>query len=97
MHETLLFAFTYLLYYSDVKITPNRLFVDDLPVTQSSDQSVVYLHVDKMDELQIFRGDSVLLKGKRRRETVYFLLAIIAFALIFFNLTLGHFLLLFYF
>jgi len=55
---------------NDVKITPNRLFVDDLPVSQNSDQSVVYLHADKMDELQIFRGDSVLLKGKRRRETV---------------------------
>jgi len=31
---------------------------------------VVALSQDKMDELQLFRGDTVLLKGKRRKETV---------------------------
>ena len=25
---------------------------------------------EKMDELQLFRGDTVLLKGKKRKETV---------------------------
>ena len=29
----------------------------------------------KMDELQLFRGDTVLLKGKRRRETVCIVLS----------------------
>lgn len=29
----------------------------------------------KMDELQLFRGDAVLLKGKRRRETVCIVLS----------------------
>ena len=28
-----------------------------------------------MDELQLFRGDTVLLKGKRRRETVCIVLS----------------------
>ena len=36
----------------------------------NDDNSVVALSQDKMDELQLFRGDTVLLKGKRRRETV---------------------------
>ncbi len=34
------------------------------------DNSVVTMSQDKMDELQLFRGDNVLLKGKRRRETI---------------------------
>ena len=29
----------------------------------------------KMDELQLFRGDTVLLKGKRRRETICIVLS----------------------
>jgi len=29
----------------------------------------------KLDELQLFRGDTVLLKGKRRRETVCIVLS----------------------
>ena len=29
----------------------------------------------KMDELQLFRGDTVLLKGKRRKETVCIVLS----------------------
>lgn len=29
----------------------------------------------KMDELQLFRGDTVLLKGKKRRETVCIVLS----------------------
>lgn len=36
----------------------------------NDDNSVVALSQDKMDELQLFRGDTVLLKGKRRKETV---------------------------
>ena len=36
----------------------------------NDDNSVVALSQEKMDELQLFRGDTVLLKGKRRRETV---------------------------
>jgi transitional endoplasmic reticulum ATPase len=29
----------------------------------------------KMDELQLFRGDTVLIKGKRRKETVCIVLS----------------------
>ena len=49
------------------KAKPNRLIVED---AVNDDNSVVALSQDKMDELQLFRGDTVLLKGKRRRETV---------------------------
>ena len=36
----------------------------------NDDNSVVAMSQEKMDELQLFRGDTVLLKGKRRKETV---------------------------
>ena len=41
----------------------------------SDDNSVVALSQAKMDELQLFRGDTVLLKGKKRKETVCIVLA----------------------
>ena len=49
------------------KARPNRLIVDD---AVNDDNSVVALSQQKMDELQLFRGDTVLLKGKKRRETI---------------------------
>lgn len=49
------------------KDRPNRLMVEE---ATNDDNSVVYLSQAKMDELQLFRGDSVLLKGKRKKETV---------------------------
>lgn len=49
------------------KAKPNRLLVEE---AVNDDNSVVALSQEKMDELQLFRGDTVLLKGKRRRETV---------------------------
>lgn len=49
------------------KARPNRLMVDD---TTNDDNSVVYLSQAKMIELELFRGDTILLKGKRRKETV---------------------------
>ena len=36
----------------------------------NDDNSVVALSQSKMDQLELFRGDSVLLKGKKRRNTV---------------------------
>jgi hypothetical protein len=45
----------------DRKKAPNRLVVDD---ATNDDNSVVCLSKAKMDELQLFRGDTVLLKGK---------------------------------
>ncbi|KDD73706.1 AAA+ ATPase, partial [Helicosporidium sp. ATCC 50920] len=45
------------------------------PQAVNDDNSVVALHPDKMDELQLFRGDTVLLRGKKRRDTVCIVLA----------------------
>ncbi|CAF0888916.1 unnamed protein product [Didymodactylos carnosus] len=52
---------------NNTKQRPNRLLVDD---AVNDDNSVVALSQQKMDELQLFRGDTVLLKGKRRKETI---------------------------
>lgn len=49
------------------KQKPNRLLVEE---AINDDNSVVSLSQAKMDELMLFRGDTVLLKGKKRRETV---------------------------
>ncbi|PAA77589.1 hypothetical protein BOX15_Mlig033619g2 [Macrostomum lignano] len=49
------------------KRRPNRLIADE---ATSDDNSVVSLSQAKMDELQLFKGDTVLLKGKKRRDTV---------------------------
>ena len=49
------------------KKKPNRLIVED---AVNDDNSVVALSQAKMDELQLFRGDTVLLKGKKRKQTV---------------------------
>merc|ERR1712110_60253 len=50
----------------------NRLLVEE---SGNSDNSVVTLSQAKMDELQLFRGDTVLLKGKKRKETVCIVLS----------------------
>ncbi|XP_003737268.1 transitional endoplasmic reticulum ATPase [Galendromus occidentalis] len=49
------------------KDKPNRLLVDE---AVTDDNSVIHLSQAKMDELNLFRGDTVLLKGRKRRETV---------------------------
>ncbi|KAK6469004.1 transitional endoplasmic reticulum ATPase-like [Huso huso] len=46
---------------------PNRLVVDE---ALNEDNSIICLSQNKMDDLQLFRGDTVLLKGKKRRQTV---------------------------
>lgn len=49
------------------KKSPNRLVVDE---AVNDDNSVVSLHPSTMEKLQLFRGDTVLLKGKKRHDTV---------------------------
>ncbi|KAF7457443.1 cell division protein CDC48CY [Cryptosporidium felis] len=49
------------------KRAPNRLLVDD---AINDDNSVVCLSPSKMEELKLFRGDTILLKGKKRRDTI---------------------------
>jgi len=56
----------------DVKAKPYRLMVDE---AVNDDNSVVALHPDKIKELQLFRGDTVLIRGKRRHDTVCILLS----------------------
>jgi hypothetical protein len=56
----------------DVKKSPNRLIVEE---AAQDDNSVVALHPNTMEVLQLFRGDTVLLRGKRRRDTVCIVLA----------------------
>ena len=56
----------------DKKKAPNRLVVDD---TTNDDNSVVCLSPAKMEELQLFRGDTVLLKGKKGKDTVCIVLS----------------------
>jgi len=51
----------------DKKRSPNRLIVDE---TANDDNSVICLSQKKMDELELFKGDTVLLKGKKGRQTV---------------------------
>lgn len=45
----------------------NRLLVENSP---KEDNSIVWLSIRKMDELKLFNGDAVLLKGKAGKETV---------------------------
>uniref|UniRef100_A0A915DVW8 CDC48 N-terminal subdomain domain-containing protein n=1 Tax=Ditylenchus dipsaci TaxID=166011 RepID=A0A915DVW8_9BILA len=49
------------------KYKPNRLVVE---LTTKDENSAVFVSQAKMDELSLYRGDTVLLKGKKRRETV---------------------------
>lgn len=54
------------------KKAPNRLIVDD---AVNDDNSVVALNLETMEKLDLFRGDTVLLKGKKRKDTVCIVLA----------------------
>ena len=54
------------------KASPNKLIVDD---ATNDDNSVMSLSTATMERLQFFRGDTVLIKGKKRRDTVLIVLA----------------------
>eukprot|EP00898_Chlorokybus_atmophyticus_P005074 jgi/Chlat1/5568/Chrsp369S05357 len=54
------------------KKSPNRLIVDE---AINDDNSVVAMNTKSMEELQLFRGDTVLIKGKKRKDTVCIVLA----------------------
>lgn len=49
------------------KASPNKLMVDD---ATSDDNSVITFSPATMEKLQLFRGDTVIVKGKKRRDTV---------------------------
>ena len=52
--------------------SPNRLTVDE---ATNDDNSVIALSEKKMEELELFRGDTVLIKGKKGKDTVCIVLA----------------------
>ncbi|EDO19051.1 hypothetical protein Kpol_2000p15 [Vanderwaltozyma polyspora DSM 70294] len=53
------------------KQKPNSLLVDD---AINDDNSVIAINSNTMDKLELFRGDTVLVKGKKRRDTVLIVL-----------------------
>jgi len=54
------------------KNAPNKLIVDD---ATNDDNSVCTMSTAVMEKLELFRGDTVLLKGKKRKDTVLIALA----------------------
>jgi len=54
------------------KRSPNRLVVEE---AINDDNSVISLSPAKMEELSMYRGDNVLIKGKKRKDTVCIVLA----------------------
>ena len=50
------------------KKAPNKLQVEDSP---QDDNSVVELTQAKMDELKIFKGDAVILRGKHALQLIF--------------------------
>jgi Cell division protein 48 (CDC48), N-terminal domain len=48
---------------------PNALLVEE-PLSADADPSAVALSPAKMDQLGLFNGDAVLLRGKKRKDTV---------------------------
>lgn len=53
------------------KNSPNRLIVDD---AINDDNSVISMHTETMEKLQLFRGDTVIVKGKKRKDTILIVL-----------------------
>uniref|UniRef100_A0AC35TJI2 Vesicle-fusing ATPase n=1 Tax=Rhabditophanes sp. KR3021 TaxID=114890 RepID=A0AC35TJI2_9BILA len=51
----------------NTKVRPNRLITDQ---SIEDENSTIYVSQAKLDELGIFRGDTVLIKGKKRKETL---------------------------
>ncbi|KAE9393993.1 valosin-containing protein [Gymnopus androsaceus JB14] len=49
------------------KKSPNRLIVDE---ATSDDNSVAAMNPATMELLQLFRGDTIIIRGKKRRDTV---------------------------
>ncbi|XP_058082886.1 cell division control protein 48 homolog D-like [Magnolia sinica] len=50
----------------------NRLVVDE---ATNDDNSIISLHPDTMDKLQLLRGDTILIKGGKKRNTICIALA----------------------
>jgi len=55
---------------SNKKNNNNRLVVGEVLKKNVCENSAVYLNSKKVEELKLFRGDTILLKGKKRKDTV---------------------------
>jgi|UniRef100_A0A7S4GAY8 transitional endoplasmic reticulum ATPase len=54
------------------KKKPNKLVVEE---ATADDNSVISLHSNTMNTLELYKGDTVLIRGKRRKDTVCIVLA----------------------
>eukprot|EP00956_Cyclotella_meneghiniana_P014055 scaffold20839_cov37-Cyclotella_meneghiniana.AAC.1 len=54
--------------------SPNCLIIDDA-TDNDENNSIIYLSLAKMEELSLFRGDTVLVSGEKGRDTVCIVLA----------------------
>jgi transitional endoplasmic reticulum ATPase len=63
--------------FVDRILAPDKLTVIVASVTDAvnDDNSIISLSNNTMETLQLFRGDTVLVKGKKRRDTVLIVLA----------------------
>src|SRR2546429_194561 len=67
--------------FVDVRSTPTRLLSctdyrwNRVTDATNDDNSIIALSNNTMDTLQLFRGDTVLVKGKKRKDTVLIVLA----------------------
>lgn len=52
-----------------------KLMVEDVVPGPQDDNSVVALHPDRMDELEFFRGDCIIIRGKRQKSSCAVVLA----------------------
>jgi len=57
---------------SELKLAKNRLVVDE---SDNDDNSCVILNENKIKQLDLYRGDTALIKGKKRKETVCIVLS----------------------
>ncbi|GLU11859.1 hypothetical protein SLE2022_285790 [Rubroshorea leprosula] len=55
--------------------SPKRLVVEDAVNDDNDDNSVVAMHPETMEMLQLHRGDIVLTKGKKKKDTICIVIA----------------------
>ncbi|EDR22795.1 hypothetical protein, conserved, partial [Entamoeba dispar SAW760] len=53
-------------------VKKHRLIVEE---SKEDDMSIVYMNPQRMEELNFFEGDSILIKGKRRKSTICIVMA----------------------
>ena len=59
----------------DLWVLPRQLTIHSVTDAVNDDNSIIALSNNTMETLQLFRGDTVLVKGKKRKDTVLIVLA----------------------